>query len=336
MSGTQEPLKVVISGAGGNISYILSFRVANGEVFGENRVHLVLVDIPIGVPKVKGLMLELIDGAFPKLAGVSFEAEPAEACKDADFVFMLASAPLLPGMVRADLLKQNVQIFKLWGESLCGAKNTCKVLVIGNPVNTASRVAMHYASKTLAPENFCALSRLDHNRAVSQIAQRTGVTCDKVKHLYIWGNHSQTQVPDVSTAFVETADGKKMVTDLLDEEYLHNEFVETVALRGIVVLEARGGGSVVSAVHASVNCAHDWWNGTDGRIVSMGVAVPAGGLYGVKEGIVCSMPCTVDSNGTVTVVKDLPMTNWLKTKLSATEADIVREREEAFTALGIN
>ena len=332
-----EPVNVVITGAAGQIGYALAFRIAKGDLLGPcKKVKLHLLEITPALGALNGVCMELTDCAFPTLAGVVPTDKPEVAFKDADIVFLVGSFPRKDGMDRSDLLAKNGGIFKVQGEALSQyAKKTVKVLVVGNPANTNCLICQHYA-KNLGPENFCAMTRLDHNRAIGEIAEKTHVTCDKVRKCCIWGNHSNTQVPDTSFAVVDTPEGEKKVSDLLPESYLHGEFVQKISTRGGAVIKARGASSAASAAHAALTCVRDWVQGTKADdYVSMAIPVPADSPYGIKPGIVFSFPCQVDAHGKVHIVKGLPVSEWLQEKLNATEQELIGERDTAYKVLGI-
>ncbi|OHT15476.1 Malate dehydrogenase [Tritrichomonas foetus] len=330
-------VNVVITGAAGQIGYALAFRVAKGDLLGCcTRVKLHLLEIEPALPALTGVSMELTDCAFPTLAGVVCTADPAVAFKDADVVFLVGSFPRKDGMDRADLLEKNGGIFKGQGEALSNyARKTVKVLVVGNPANTNCLIALHYA-KNLGPQNFAAMTRLDHNRMVGEIASRLNTTADRIRNVTVWGNHSNTQVPDCSNAVYDSPEGPKKVSQLLPDEALKGEFVQKIATRGGAVIKARGASSAASAANAALAHMRDWCLGTKaGSWVSMAIPVPEDEPYGIKKGTVFSFPCEVDANGNVHVVKGLEVTDWLRQKLEATEAELISERTTAFEKLNI-
>jgi malate dehydrogenase len=280
--------------------------------------------------------MELVDCAFPTLDSVVRTDDAAVAFKDADIAFLVGSFPRKEGMDRSDLLAKNGGIFKVQGEALSKyAKKTVKVLVVGNPANTNALIALRYAPN-LGPQNFAAMTRLDHNRAIGDLAERLNTTAEKIRNVTIWGNHSNTQVPDVSQAVFESDDGLKKVVDLVPLETLRGEFVTKIATRGGEVIKARKASSAASAANAALDAVRDWWNGTKGnRWVSMAIPVPDNAPYGIKPGIVFSFPVTIDVAGVIKVVESLPVDDWLKEKLAATEAELVGERDTAYQVLGI-
>ncbi|KAH0789808.1 malate dehydrogenase [Histomonas meleagridis] len=331
------PVNVVITGAAGQIGYALAFRIAKGDLLGPcTQVKLHLLEIPQAVGALKGVSMELTDCAYPTLAGVVCTDDPNVAFKDADIVFLVGAFPRKDGMDRSDLLKINGGIFKTQGEALSNnAKKTVKVIVVGNPANTNCRIALHYATN-LGPENFSAMTRLDHNRAIGELAQKAGVSSDKVHGVCIWGNHSNTQVPDASHCVIETKDGEKTATELFGEEYLHGEFVQKISTRGGAVIKARGASSAASAANAAIDQMRNWVLGTkSGEIVSMAIPVPDNEPYGIKKGTVFSFPCEVTPEGKVKVVEGLPVSEWLQEKLNTTEQELINERNAAFQLLGI-
>uniref|UniRef100_UPI00067E6504 MALATE DEHYDROGENASE n=1 Tax=synthetic construct TaxID=32630 RepID=UPI00067E6504 len=329
-----EPIHVLITGAAGQIGYALAFRIAKGDLFGDRKVVLHLLEIPPAMKALEGVCMELQDCAFPTLAGVVATDDPEEAFKDVDVAFLVGSFPRKPGMERADLLEKNAGIFKVQGKALSEyAKPTVKVLVVGNPANTNCLIAMANAPK-LGPENFSAMTRLDHNRAIGEIAAKLGVPVDKVHNVVVWGNHSNTQVPDVSHATVDKEGGTKKVSDALPKEYLEGEFVQKIAQRGGAVIEARGASSAASAANAALCHMRDWLFGTKpGDWVSMGIPVPEGNPYGIKPGVIYSFPCTVDKDGKVHIVEGLEINDWVREKMEATEKELIEERETAFKVL---
>nr|AGM32158.1 malate dehydrogenase [Coptotermes formosanus] len=330
-----EPLRVLITGAAGQIGYALAFRIANGELSPGKKVILHLLEITPALGSLEGVVMELTDCAFPTLQGVVATDKVEVAFKDIDVAFLVGSMPRKEGMDRADLLKANGNIFKVQGEALSNyAKPTVKVLVVGNPANTNALIALTTSSK-LSAANFTAMTRLDHNRSLAEIASQLKVTADKVKNVIIWGNHSNTQVPDVSNAVVEL-DGKTVkVTEKIDEAYLKGDFVSKISLRGGAIIKARGLSSAGSAANAAIDHVKTWIHGTKpGEFVSMAIPVPANQPYGIKTGVVFSFPVTV-TNGVIKVVEGLPVSEWLQGKLKATEDELQGERSTAFGALGL-
>jgi malate dehydrogenase len=234
-------------------------------------------------------------------------------------------------------LVKNGGIFKVQGEALSNyAKKTVKVLVIGNPANTNALIALKYA-KNLGPQNFAAMTRLDHNRAIGEIAEKLKTTADKIRNVTIWGNHSNTQVPDASAALFDSPEGTKRVVDLLPADYLTGEFVTKIATRGGAVIKARGASSAASAANAALDAVRDWVLGTPaGKTVSLAIPVPDDAPYGVKPGVIFSFPVYIDPAGNVNIVKGLPVSEWLQGKLKATEEELISERDTAYKVLNLS
>ncbi len=264
----KAPVRVAVTGAAGQISYSLIFRIASGSMLGPDQpVILQLLEIPPAMGALQGVLMELNDCAFPLVAGVIATDDPNVAFKDVDFALLVGSRPRGPGMERSDLLDANGAIFTVQGKALSdNAKPTCRVLVVGNPANTNALICQKNAPK-LDPRNVTAMMRLDHNRAMSQIAEKTGTHSTKVEKVVVWGNHSATQYPDISSA---TADGKS-VKSLVSDEWNKNEFIPVVQQRGAAIIKARGASSAASAASAAVDHMRTWALGSDGKWVSMGV-----------------------------------------------------------------
>jgi malate dehydrogenase len=333
-----QPVNVVITGAAGQIGYAISFRIAKGDLLGPcKKISLRLLEITPALPALNGVVMELTDCAFPTLAEVIPTDDPAVAFKDADIAFLVGSFPRKDGMDRADLLAKNGGIFKVQGEALSNyAKKTVKALVVGNPANTNALIALKYA-KNLGPQNFAAMTRLDHNRAIGEIAEKLNTTADKIRNVAIWGNHSNTQVPDASQALYDSPEGTKKVADLLPADYLTGEFVTKISTRGGAVIKARGLSSAGSAANAAIDAVRDWVLGTAaGRTVSLAIPVPADSPYGIQPGLIYSFPVSIDPAGNVNIVKGLPVSEWLQAKLKATEEELVGERDTAFKVLNLS
>lgn len=319
-----EAVKVCVTGAAGQIGYSLLYMIANGDVFGkEQKVILTLLDITPMMGVLEGVVMELSDCAFTLLDEVIATAEPAVAFKDVDYAFLVGSMPRRQGMERKDLLAANVKIFKVQGEALnTYAKKDVKVLVVGNPANTNALMCSHYAP-SIPKENFTAMTRLDQNRARAQIAQRVGTDISNVKNLIIWGNHSATQYPDVANG---TVNGK-VVTDVVEKEYLQNEFIEIVQKRGAAVINARKMSSAMSAAKAAADHVHDWFFGTaPSTFVSMGVI--SDGSYGIPKDIVFSFPVEIQ-NKQWKIVQGLNVDDFARSKLDITTKELLEEKEEA-------
>ncbi|XP_064623771.1 malate dehydrogenase, cytoplasmic-like [Lineus longissimus] len=325
-----EPLRVVVTGAAGQIAYALLFNIAKGDVFGDQRMTLVLVDIPPMMGVVEGVVLELQDCALPLVADVVATANPDEAFKDADVAFMVGAMPRKEGMERKDLLKANANIFQTQGKSIdAHAKKTIKVLVVGNPANTNALITQVNAP-SIPKENFSALTRLDQNRAQAQIAARVGVACNAVKNVTIWGNHSSTQYPDVNHGTVTLADAscKPVPAAVQDDAWLKGDFIKTVQTRGAAIIKARKLSSAMSAAKAICDHMRDWWAGTkEGEWVSMGV-ISDGNGYGVPAGLIYSFPVKT-SGGTWKIVEGLSIDDFSRKKMDNTAAELLEERMEA-------
>ena len=317
----KEPVVVTVTGAAGQIGYALLFRIAAGDMLGKDQpVKLQLLEITPALKALEGVIMELNDCAFPLLHGVVATDDADLAFKDADFALLVGSRPRGPGMERADLLQANGAIFTRQGRALNDhASRDVKVLVVGNPANTNCLIAMRSAPD-LAPQQFSAMTRLDHNRAVSQLAAKVGKQVTDVTRMIIWGNHSSTQVPDVSHALVA---GEPAVNSV-DENWVEQEFIPTVQKRGAAIIEARGASSAASAANAAIDHMRSWASGTrPNDWVSMGI--PSQGHYGVAEGIVFSFPVTI-AEGRVSVVEGLSISEAVGRRLRATEAELLEER----------
>jgi len=331
---TPAPKRVLITGAAGQIAYSLVFQVARGDMLGYDQpIILHLLDIPQAVEGLQGVVLELEDCALPLLAGVVATTDVKEAFTDVDYALLVGAMPRREGMERADLLKANAAIFKQQGKALNDyASRHVKVVVVGNPANTNALLALTSAPD-LPKEAFSALTRLDHNRARSQIASRLRVNVDQVRNVFIWGNHSSTQYPDVSNAYVlDNKGGQTPVRDLIkDDAYLHGDFIKTVQQRGAAVIKLRKLSSAASAAKAIVDHVHDWVFGTgDKGAVSM--AIYSDGSYGVKEGVIFSFPVTI-KDGKVSIIQGLPVSDFSRQQLKATEDELFSEKESALSFL---
>lgn len=317
----KNPMRVAVSGAAGQIGYSLLFRIAAGEMLGRDQpVILQLLEIPPAMDAVRGVVMELHDCAFPLLHGVEASDDARVAFRDADVVMLVGSRPRGPGMERKDLLEANGAIFVEQGRALDEvASRDAKVLVVGNPANTNALIAMRNAPR-LAPENFTAMTRLDHNRALHQLAERAGVRVADVTRMIVWGNHSSTQVPDVEHARV----GQRPAREVVDEDWVGETFLPTVQRRGAAIIEARGASSAASAASAAVDHVRDWIRGTpEGDWVSM--AVPTTGAYGVPEGLMFSFPVTC-RDGKISVVEGLQRSSAVEDRIRVTESELVEER----------
>jgi len=318
----KKPVKVAVTGAAGNIGYALLFRIASGDMLGKDQpIILQLLEIPPAMKAVEGVIMELNDAAFPLLHGISASDKAEEAFKDADYALLVGSRPRGPGMERKDLLEANGTIFTAQGKALNdSASRDVKVLVVGNPANTNALIAMSNAPD-LKAEQFSAMTRLDHNRALSQIAAKTNNLVKDVANVIIWGNHSATQVPDLYKATVK---GKK-VSDLVDEAWIKDDFVPTVQKRGAAIIQARGASSAASAASAAVDHMRSWALGTNGdEWVSM--AIPSRGDYGISEGIIYSFPVRI-KDGNIEVVQGLDNNEYIKERMKLTEKELLGEKE---------
>ena len=315
------PIRVAVTGAAGNIGYALLWRIASGSCFGPDQpVILQLLEIPPGMTRLQGVVMELRDSAFPLVHDIVATDDPMVAFKDADAAFLVGSRPRTADMDRADLVAANGPIFTGQGNALDAvASRDVKVIVVGNPCNTNALIA-NANSPALAGTCFSAMTRLDQNRAAGQLALKAGVPVAEIKDVFIWGNHANTMYPDISRCTV----AGKPASEIFDQEWLRGEFLKTVSTRGKAIIQARGASSAASAASAAVDHMHDWWNGTDGRIVSM--AIPSQGWYGVPEGLMYSFPVTV-ADGVITVVEDIALDDFGRGKVQENIDALLGERE---------
>jgi malate dehydrogenase len=314
-------VRVAVTGAAGQIGYALLFRIASGAMLGpQQAVELRLLEIPQGMKALEGVVMELNDGAFPLLRSITATDDPNVAFEGADVAMLVGSRPRGPGMERKDLLEANGAIFTVQGKALNDhAARDVKVLVVGNPANTNCLIAMRNAPD-LAPEQFSAMTRLDHNRAISQLAAKTGAATADVARMIVWGNHSATQVPDLEHATV----AGRSAGELVDGDWVRDTFVPTVQQRGAAIIAARGASSAASAASAAIDHVRDWVHGTKhGDWVSM--AIPGTGAYGVGDGLVFSYPVTVTA-GEVRVVEGLHIGDDVRSRMQATEQELIEER----------
>jgi malate dehydrogenase len=317
-----DPVKVTVTGAAGQIGYAILFRIAAGEMLGrETPVELSLLEIPQAVKAAEGTAMELDDCAFPLLRKIDVSDQPFDAFDNANIALLIGARPRTKGMERADLLEANGQIFKPQGEAIeKGAAADVKVLVVGNPANTNALIAMSHATD-LPEERFTAMMRLDHNRAIAQLANKLGVGVDLITNMTVWGNHSPTQYPDLTHARVE---GKNAWDVVDDEVWIAEEFIPRVAKRGAEIIEARGASSAASAANAAIDHVRDWVLGTrDGEWVSM--AVPSDGSYEIPEGIVCGFPCTC-SDGEWKIVEGLDIDDFSRERIDTSVSELQEER----------
>ena len=318
----KSPKRVAVTGAAGQIGYSLLFRIAAGEMLGPDQpVILQMLEIPPAMDALQGVVMELEDCAFPLLAGMVTTTDPREAFADADIALLVGAMPRKEGMQRSDLLEANGGIFKPQGEALSEvASRDVKVLVVGNPANTNALIALNNA-KDLDPRQFTAMTRLDHNRALSQLAKKTGVPVSEIRKMTIWGNHSSTQYPDL---FHCEIGGRSAYEVVGDHTWVEEEFIPTVAERGAAIIRARGASSAASAANAAIDHVRDWVLGTpEGDWVSM--AVPSDGSYGVPEGLVSSFPCAC-RDGEWQIVQDLEIDEWSRQRIDASVAELEAER----------
>ena len=318
-----SPVRVAVTGAAGQIGYQRPFRSPSGGMLGPDQpVILQMLEIPPAMDALKGVVMELDDCAFPLLAGTVQSDDPNVAFKDADYALLVGSRPRGPGMERSDLLEANGAIFTVQGKALNDhASPDVKVLVVGNPANTNCLIAMNNAPD-LPDEQFTAMTRLDHNRAMSQLAAKTGASVNDIKKMTIWGNHSATQYPDL---FHCEVDGKNAAAQVDDQTWLEDDFIPTVQKRGAAIIAARGASSAASAASAALDHMRDWALGTpDGDWVSM--AVPSDGSYGVPEGLLSSFPCTT-ADGKWSIVQGLDIDDFSRGRIDATVAELAEERD---------
>jgi malate dehydrogenase len=328
----KRPMHVAVSGAAGQIGYSLLFRIANGEMLGKDQpIILQLLEIPEEKAQkaLKGVIMELDDCAYPLLQGMVPTADPLVAFKDADVALLVGARPRGPGMERKDLLDANGKIFAPQGKALGAvASRDVKVLVVGNPANTNCLIAMKNAPD-LKPSNFSAMMRLDHNRALSQAAQKVGKPVASVRKMTIWGNHSATQYPDIFQAEI---DGRKIWPLINDQTWLEKTFIPTIQKRGAAIIEARGLSSAASAANAAIDHIRDWVFGTrDGDWVSIGI--PADGSYGIAEGVLYGYPC-VCRNGRYEIVKGIAISDFSRSSMQATLKELHEERDSIRHLLG--
>jgi malate dehydrogenase len=318
------PMRVAVTGAAGQIGYSLLFRIANGDMLGKDQpVILQLLEIADEKAQkaLKGVMMEIDDCAFPLLAGMTAHSDPMTAFKDADFALLVGARPRGPGMERKDLLEANAQIFTVQGKALDAvAARNVKVLVVGNPANTNAYIAMKSAP-SLPAKNFTAMLRLDHNRALSQIAAKVGKPVASIEKLCVWGNHSPTMYADYRFAEIDGASVKDMIGD---DAWNRDTFLPTVGKRGGAIIEARGLSSAASAANAAIDHVHDWLLGTNGKWTTMGI--PSDGSYGIPKDTMFGFPVTVE-NGEYTIVQGLPIDDFSQERINLTLKELTEERD---------
>lgn len=325
----KQAVRITVTGAAGQIGYALLFRIASGAMLGDDQpVILHLLDITPALDALDGVKMELEDCAFPLLAGVVCTDDPTVGFKDADYAILVGARPRGPGMERKDLLEANAAIFSVQGKAINDhASEHIKVLVVGNPANTNALITQRNAPR-IDPRNFTAMTRLDHNRAMTQIALKTNSTVNDVQHMTIWGNHSATQYPDLYNAHVA---GRKAI-ELVDQEWYETNFIPTVQQRGAAIIKARGASSAASAANAAIDHMRSWALGTEGDDwVSMGVY--SDGSYGIAEGLIYSFPCRC-CNGEWVIVSDIEVNEFSRAKMQATEQELIEERDAVAHLLG--
>ncbi len=318
----KSPVRVTVTGAAGQISYGLLFRIAAGNMLGlDQPVILQLLEITPAMNALQGVVMELDDCAFPLLQEIIATDDPNVGFADSDFALLVGAMPRKAGMERNDLLSANANIFSVQGKALNDhAKPDCRIVVVGNPANTNALITKANAPN-IKPENITAMTRLDHNRAISQLASKTGSASNSVQRMTIWGNHSSTQYPDISNT---TVDGNP-ASSLVDQTWYRDSFIPTVQKRGAAIIEARGASSAASAANAAINHIHDWVKGTpDGDWVSM--AVPSDGSYGIEEGLIYSFPVTC-SGGAYSIVQGLDIDEFSRERMDATMQELKEERD---------
>jgi malate dehydrogenase len=323
-------MKVTVTGAAGQIGYALLFRVASGQMLGpDTPIHLSLLEIPDAVTAAEGTAMELDDCAFPLLRGIDIHDDPRKAFDGAEVALLVGARPRTKGMERSDLLEANGGIFKPQGEAISDhAADSIRVLVVGNPANTNALIAMSNASD-VPSERFTAMTRLDHNRAVAQLAQKAGCLVSDITNMGVWGNHSPTMYPDLFNARVNGRTAAEVVDD---QDWIENDFIPTVGKRGAAIIEARGASSAASAANAAIDHVHDWMLGTpEGDWVSM--AVPSDGSYGVESGLISSFPCRC-SDGSWEIVQGLELNDFSRSRLELTVNELKEERD-AVKQLGL-
>ena len=317
----KSPVRVAVTGAAGQISYSLLFRIASGEMLGKDQpVILQMLEITPALEALKGVAMELEDCAFPLVQGMVQTDDPNVAFKDADYCLLVGARPRGPGMERKDLLEANAAIFSVQGKAINDHANSdVKVIVVGNPANTNALIAYRNAPD-LDRGQFTAMTRLDHNRAMAQLANKTGKHSTDVQSMIIWGNHSATQYPDIHHCQVAGDEA----TSLVDQDWVVNDFIPTVQQRGAAIIKARGLSSAASAANAAIEHMRDWALGTDGQIVSM--AIPSDGSYGIEEGLIYSFPVTCE-NGQYSIVQGLEINDFSRDLMDKTAAELTEERD---------
>jgi malate dehydrogenase len=318
----KPPVRVTVTGAAGQIGYSIVFRIASGQLLGPDQpVDLRLLEISPAMGALEGVAMEVIDCAFPLLAGLDLHDHPADAFDGTNIALLVGSRPRTKGMERAELLSANGEIFTVQGKALNAvAASDVRVLVVGNPANTNCLIAMNNAPD-IPRERFTAMLRLDHNRAIAQLAAKVAAPVTDITQMGVWGNHSPTMYPDLFHAQIR---GEQAAAVVDDQAWIENDFLPNVGKRGAAIIEARGASSAASAANAAIDHVHDWVAGTDGRWVSMGV--PSDGSYGVPEGLISGFPCTCE-NGEWSIVEGLEIDDFSRTKIDASVAELIGERD---------
>ena len=325
----KQPLNVAITGAAGQIGYALAFRVASGALFGADQpVNLHLLEITPALPTLQGVVMELDDCAFPTLAKVIATDDARVAFKDCHAALLVGARPRGPGMERKDLLLANAQIFSAQGKALDAvASRDVRVLVVGNPANTNALIAMKNAP-SLKPQSFTAMTRLDHNRALSQLAAKTSSHVNDIQRMIIWGNHSATQYPDINHCLVKGQAARTLV----DQDWVEKDFIPTVQQRGAAIIKARGASSAASAASAAIDHIHDWFHGSPQRD-SLSMGIPSDGSYGIPEGVIYSYP-VICRGGQYEIVQGLDIDAFSRARMDATHKELLEERDGVKDLLG--
>jgi malate dehydrogenase len=323
-----DPVRIAITGAAGQIAYSLIFRIASGDMLGKDQpVILQLLDIPDSMEKLRGTVMEIEDCAFPLVHGITASDDPNVAFKDIEYGLLVGARPRGPGMERKDLLQANAKIFSAQGKALSdNAKSNVRILVVGNPANTNALITATNAPK-IDPRQITAMTRLDHNRAAAQLANKTDSHVNDIDKLVIWGNHSSTQYPDLSHCTVKSKPAK----DLVDQTWIESDFIPTVQQRGAAIIKARGASSAASAASAAIDHMRNWALGSNGAWVSMGI--PSDGSYGIAPGVVYSYP-VVCENGDYRIVQDLSVDDFSRARMTETETELREERGAIEDLLG--
>jgi malate dehydrogenase len=317
-----KPVRVTVTGAAGQIGYSLVFRIASGQLLGGDQpVDLRLLEIPPAMGALEGVAMELVDCAFPLLSGLDLHETPDDAFDGVDIALLVGSRPRTKGMERAELLSENGKIFTVQGRALNERADAgVRVLVVGNPANTNCLIAMSSAPD-IPRERFTSMMRLDHNRAIAQLAAKVAAPVGEVSQMGVWGNHSPTMYPDLFHALLR---GEQAAAVVDDRVWIEEDFLPNVGKRGAAIIEARGASSAASAANAAIDHVRDWVTGTDGGWVSMGV--PSDGSYGIPEGLICGFPCTC-SDGEYTIVQGLDIDEFSRARIDASVAELVSERD---------